>query len=469
MNKKILISGAAVFALLLVWAIMGGDDSDDLDVFVEPETGEFDVSVSVSGELRAINSTPVLGPEGVREARIWNLVIEDMIPEGTYVREGDYVAQLELNDIHARIQDLELNLQTEEAQYEQVKLDTSLTLTQARNGLENLAFQLEEAEIAVEQSAYESPSVQRQAQVDLDRTRRQLEQEELSYQMRQYQAEARLREIESELREERLDLERARALMDEFTIYAPRDGMLVYHRDRRGRRTTIGSEVSTNEPVIAIIPDFSLMESVTWVNEVDIQKVETDQHVDIRLDAVREKKLTGNVISVGNIGEQRPNSDAKVFEVVIRVAENDTTLRPTMTTSNDIRVASVPDAIYLPLETIHLYDGSHFVYKRDGMSLVMQQVVLGPMNDNSVVILEGVEPEDQVLVSMPPDPEEVNRVMLDEEVLEEYEDEIRELEEQMQIEEESQFQEVEEGQFPGGEGERREENRPDDPPAAQQE
>ncbi|MEX0639093.1 MAG: RND transporter, partial [Balneolaceae bacterium] len=64
MNKKILISGAAVFALLLVWAIMGGDDSDDLDVFVEPETGEFDVSVSVSGELRAINSTPVLGPEG---------------------------------------------------------------------------------------------------------------------------------------------------------------------------------------------------------------------------------------------------------------------------------------------------------------------------------------------------------------------------------------------------------------------
>ncbi|MEX0639320.1 MAG: efflux RND transporter periplasmic adaptor subunit, partial [Balneolaceae bacterium] len=208
---------------------------------------------------------------------------------------------------------------------------------------------------------------------------------------------------------------------------------------------------------------------VTWVNEVDIQKVETDQHVDIRLDAVREKKLTGNVISVGNIGEQRPNSDAKVFEVVIRVAENDTTLRPTMTTSNDIRVASVPDAIYLPLETIHLYDGSHFVYKRDGMSLVMQQVVLGPMNDNSVVILEGVEPEDQVLVSMPPDPEEVNRVMLDEEVLEEYEDEIRELEEQMQIEEESQFQEVEEGQFPGGEGERREENRPDDPPAAQQE
>ena len=88
------------------------------------------------------------------------------------------------------------------------------------------------------------------------------------------------------------------------------------------------------------------MISTTYVNEVDIRKVAKGQHVNIGLDAFPDKKLSGEVISVANVGEQRPNSDAKVFEVKVVIAESDTTLRPAMSTANEIITATIPDAIF---------------------------------------------------------------------------------------------------------------------------
>lgn len=42
------------------------------------------------------------------------------------------------------------------------------------------------------------------------------------------------------------------------------------------------------------------------------------------------------VISVANIGQAMPNSDAKVFEVKIKIFGSDRELKPAMTTSNTI-------------------------------------------------------------------------------------------------------------------------------------
>jgi HlyD family secretion protein len=61
------------------------------------------------------------------------------------------------------------------------------------------------------------------------------------------------------------------------------------------------------------------MISVTYVNEIDISKVRPGQKVTLGIDAFPEKQLEGEVIAVANIGQALPRSDAKVFEVRIRV------------------------------------------------------------------------------------------------------------------------------------------------------
>ena len=62
----------------------------------------------------------------------------------------------------------------------------------------------------------------------------------------------------------------------------------------------------------------------------------------IGLDSDPGKKYSGVITGIANIGEQRPNSDSKVFEVRILMNEKDTTLRPSMTTSNLIVVSTAP-------------------------------------------------------------------------------------------------------------------------------
>lgn len=420
MSKKYIIAGALVLLVLATWLAFGSESSESANILVSPQQGEFNVTVTTTGELRAKNSTQIRGPEGMREIRVYSAKIQKLIPEGTVVEKGEFVAELDRSEVMSKLQDAQLELQKVESQFEQAQLDSSLTLSQARDNIINLEYTVEERKIAVEQSQYESPAVKRQAQIDYEKAQRQLKQEKKNYITKTKQAEAKLREIQADLEKRKNELQKIQQIMGQFRIKAPENGMVIYKRHRNGSKLTEGGSVNAWDPVVAELPDFSIMESVTYVNEVDIQNVKVNQTVDIGLDADSEKKLTGVVTGVANIGEQRPNSDSKVFQVTIRVNESDTTLRPAMTTSNVIHVSSMSDVLHVPLETVHTQDSLNFVFVREGLNTVMKQVLMGTMNENDVVIHEGLSLDDQLYLSTPDDTAGISRIYLPQEVVQKY-------------------------------------------------
>lgn len=422
-DKKYFYWSGGIALLFIFWFAFGSESSEAPAIYAAPEQGNFEVNVTTTGELQAKNSTSIRGPEGIREFRIYSVPIQRLIPEGTVVEKGDFVAELDRSEISSNLQDAQLELEEAESQYESAQLDSTLNLSQARDNLINLEYAVEEAKIAVEQSQYESPAVQRQVQIDYERAQRELDQARKNYKTQVRQAEVNLREIETDLKQEQREVQRIREVMEKFTIYAPENGMVIYKRNRDGTKVTEGSSISAWDPVVAELPDFSVMNSVTYVNEVDIQNIRSGQSADIGLDAMPEKKLTGRVTNVANIGEQRPNSDSKVFQVILEINEADTTLRPAMTTSNTINVSKLENVLYVPLETIHTVDSLNFVFKRDGLNVSMQQVVLGLMNDNDVIIREGVSPDDELFLSTPTDTAGIAKTYLPEEVQEQYDEE----------------------------------------------
>jgi len=179
--------------------------------------------------------------------------------------------------------------------------------------------------------------------------------------------------------------------------------MVIYVKEWNGRKRTVGSQVNAWEPGVATLPDLTQMESVTYVNEIDVRKLAVGQPVTLTLDADPTKRLTGTVASVANVGEQRPNADAKVFEVKVTVQASDTTLRPGMTTGNAIETLKLNVALFVPLEALSSAGGVPFVYRQDGGRIVKQEVITGPMNEDEVVIVRGLEENDRVLLTPPPD------------------------------------------------------------------
>ena len=412
MKKRIFILGTFVLLLLAIWLFNQSEATNFIDLYTTPRVGSFEVDVTTTGELRAKNSVEIRGPQGARDFRVNNMPIQRLVPEGSIVKKGDFVAELDRSEIMGKLQDAQLDVQSAESQVIQAQLDTTLTLSQARDNLVNLRFALEERQIEVDQSRYESPAVQRQAEIELDRAKRQLTQETKNYQTKVKQSEAQLREVETELQKKRNEIVKIRQLMAQFTVYAPDQGMIIYRRNWDGSKITEGGQISAWSPVVAELPDFSVMESVTYVNEVDIQKIELGQIVQVGLDAVPDKVLTGIVTNVANIGEQRKNYDSKVFEVVIEINESDSLLRPAMTTSNRIKIASVENALSVPLETIHAEDSLTFVYKREGLDVVLQEVKIGLVNENEVIIERGLNDKDELYLSVPSDTSGIDQIRI---------------------------------------------------------
>lgn len=385
----------------LLWLSADAKSGSDDALVTTVKRGTFTVTVTAAGELVAPRSVKVEGPAGATRAAAFSMEIASLVPEGTIVKKGDVVAALDRAMIAPRLEEVRVALEKAEAQFTQAKLDTALSLAQAREEIRNLELALEESRLAREQAVFEAPTVQRQAELDYERTKRELAQARTSYVTKQEQAVAKTTEVAAEVSRQRSHVEAIEKMMDAFTIRAPASGMVIYAREWNGRKRGVGSDVTPWDPVVATIPDLSEMESLTYVNEVDIAKVAVGQPVRITLDADPTKRLTGQVTQVANVGEQRPNSDAKVFEVTIKVDDPDGTIRPGMTTANVIETASVPDALFIPLEAVMNQGDIAFVYLRNGVGIVRQEIETGLMSENEIEVRRGLEADQQVLLSPP--------------------------------------------------------------------
>ena len=399
----LLVIAGLIILSPLAWYLAPSEGAEAAGVVAKVKEGEFNVLVTTTGELSARKFVQIQGPPNAQQAGAFQMKISSLVPEGTVVKEGDVVAELDRSAVAARAQDVSLALQKAEAQYTQAQLDSTLNLSKAREELRTLEFALEEKKLAKEQATYEAPTIRRQAEIDFEKAERALAQAKKDLVTKRQQAIARMSEVGAEVQRQRSLLGTVQGVLAAFTIRAPSAGMVIYVKEWNGKKKTAGAQISPWDPTVATLPDLGEMESVTYVNEIDVRKVAVGQPVRISLDSDPDKQLTGKVVSVANVGEQRPNADAKVFEVKITVQEADTTLRPGMTTANAIMTSTVAEALYVPLEAVTNDSSLAFVYKRDGGRTVRQQIETGEMNDNEIVVRRGLAKGDEVLLAPPAD------------------------------------------------------------------
>lgn len=406
MKKGIIVTAGIFGALMLLFVfnkVTSKDSTEDL--FAEVQAGEFEISISNSGELVAEKSVDINGPDFFtgRDIRSTSVRITDLVPEGTVVRAGDYIGQLDRTELNNMLKDTRERLTTLRNNLDMKLLDTAVQLNDLRDDLKNQRFTVEEAAITLRNSKYEPPTVIRQAEITLDKAQRVLEQKERNYTRRLAQMKT---DIYNQTYWYNMISKRVRDLEEvlaDFTITAPADGMVIYKRDFRGTKRKVGSMVNPIDRVIATLPDLSSMLSRTYVSEIEVSKVKKGEKALITIDALPDKSFTGEVSFVANIGEKLPNTSDKVFEVQIRLDKADPALRPSMTTSNKIIINTVPGAVFIPTEAVHAgSDSIPYVYTRSGNR---QIVVLGLSNDKEIIVEKGLKPGTSVYLDNPAEPE----------------------------------------------------------------
>jgi HlyD family secretion protein len=428
MKRFLIIAGILVAIAALVAFNMMTTKKGNVINYAEVNEGTFEISVSNSGELLAEKSIDIFGPslgqsnnqqgggdnhggggmgggsmgggrQGGGDMRMSELKIQDIVPEGTIVKKGDFIAQIDRSTYTNSLKDAQDQLITYQTNVDMKILDTAMVLTNLRDDIKNQRYIVEEAKITLAQSKFEPPATIRQAEISLDKSQRTLEQKIKGY-------ELRVAQTLSEIKQQKLRLSRQVRLesdleeyLAQFTIKAPADGMVIYKKERNGSKRKAGSQLNPFDLVIATLPDLTSMISKVYVNEIEVSKIKPGQKVNIKVDAFPKKAFTGSVQSIANIGEVLPNSDAKMFEVLIKVEGSDPDLRPTMTTDNKIIIKTFDNVLSVPTECVMAgADSLPFVYEKNKTKHI---VVLGESNEKNVIIEQGLEPGRSIYVIAP--------------------------------------------------------------------
>ncbi len=342
-RKQIFYAAIATIALIILFFSFQKKETDFNQIYARVQRGPFESLIFSSGQLESENSENIYIPEKLKDRtlRIYELTITDLVDEGTHVDSGDYVATLDHKAVEEQLKSAQDEMDKLLSEYEDSKIDSNLNLSNQRDVIVNARLDLEEKKLVMNESVYESPSVQKKAAMDFDKARRKLDQELKAYELKRQQEENKVMRKFINYRQANDRSVELEKLYNSLEIVSPKAGILTYYKYPFGGVVKTGSKVSSWNPIIATIPDMSNLISRTYINEIDISKVRVGQKVRIGIDAFPDKSLSGQVFSVANIGQLMPNSDAKVFEVKIKIFGEDRDLKPSMTTANAIESGSV--------------------------------------------------------------------------------------------------------------------------------
>ena len=357
----------------------------------------FLVSITESGEIRAKHSISISAPR-IRG----NLKIIYMVPEGTYINAGDTVVKFDPTEAITNLKDAQSKLDIAISDKNKLIADQKSQMTKLQSQLKAAELSYELSKLNLEQMKFEAEIKQQEAKLNHEKNELSFNEAKQAVASQKIIQQSELSKVEVEVQQKRNDLERAKRDLAMLTLTSPAKGLVVYQTNwSTGRKMAIGDTPWPGMSVISL-PDLSSMESVTFVNEVDVSRVKKGQKVLVTLDAFQDSTFNGVISSVASLGRDKDrNSKIKVFEIDVDIKSQSPILKPGMTSSNKIIMNEIPNVIYVPQESVFEKDGKKVVYVKNGSGFDAQDVNVGDKSENYIVIKKGLHQNEEVSLRDP--------------------------------------------------------------------
>lgn len=387
--------GAAGLLIILLIALLVGGGASGGDLPSYPvKRGDFVVSITETGELRAKNSIVVRAPR-VRS----NLQVVSLAEKGSIADKGDTLVVFDGTELQQRIDERRNELEKALANLEKSKSSMASTMADLEASLKSAEASYRQAELRLQQMQFEAEVVKEEQELALEQAEIQLEQAEKRIEQQKIINHAELRTLELNVKQARMSLEQAKRELGELTITAPQPGLVVYMKIWNGSNRSelkVGDTPWRGQGLIEL-PDLNVMVGETSVNEIDVSRVEKGQSARVVPDAFPDRIYPGTVVEVARLAriDEEREAEVKVFDVTIQLDEVDDVLKPGMTVSSTIIVQEVPDTLYIPLDAVFTENRRPTVFRANA-GYRRTPVELGVRNDNFVVVASGLTADDRV-------------------------------------------------------------------------
>jgi RND family efflux transporter MFP subunit len=400
---------------------------------------DFVLDVIERGEIQSAGLNEIRSL--VKSKNTPGVAILKIVPEGTEVKEGDFLVELDSSALRAerttqqiavaQVQALVIEARNlfETAQISKREYVEG-TYVQERQTLESAVFvaeenlnrakeyyeyskkleakgyvnelQLEADKFAVEKSSKELDAAKTSLQV-LDEFTKAKMLKQLESDIAIAEAKWEAQKHSYELEQEKLqDLEEQIA---DCTIVAPRDGTVLYahEQDRRGDQNFIVEEgaVVRERQAIVRLPDPTSMRVELVINESLIQYVKKGMSAKIEPVGLGDLVLKGTVLNVNQYAEPSGwrKANVKEYKAYVKINSPTVELRAGLTASVTIRCAEVQDALQVPVQAVYSHGNQFYCFVFDNGHWEAKPVQCGPTNDRFFVIESGLEAGERVALS----------------------------------------------------------------------
>jgi HlyD family secretion protein len=175
-------------------------------------------------------------------------------------------------------------------------------------------------------------------------------------------------------------VEAAQTIVNEINLTAPISGTVTEIDTRPG------SVVSTGT-VGARIDDLSSLYVDVVVSEVEIDKIQVGQPVQLTFTAVPNKTYQGKVTLVGTVGNS--TSGVVNFPVTVQITNPDAQVKPGMSVIVNIIVAQDNNVLLVPNQAVQTFNGRSTVTELHQGQLIPVQVTVGLTNNTTSEITGG--------------------------------------------------------------------------------
>lgn len=221
------------------------------------------------------------------------------------------------------------------------------------------------------------------------------------------QSRAQLKAAEARYKLQLRQRNEIRERVDKCTIRAERPGLVVYagsNEPWRRERIAEGATVYERQDIITI-PDMTRMGVEAKIHESSIKKVAKGQKATIRIDALPDQVLSGEVFRVAVLpdsGQRWMNPDLKIYRTMVTIEGVHEGLKPGMSAEVEILVKELADVVYVPIQAVTTNKGDRVVYVVNGKgNPERRKVETGEMNEQFIEIRKGLKEGERVLLRAP--------------------------------------------------------------------
>lgn len=403
---------------------------------------EFEFSILEQGTVESSKSAEIVSEVGT--SRWEGVPLLRIEKEGTYLKEGDIVAELDSASIDLSLKTSEIavnsadsKLATEKSAFESAKEEKLEFLdkrgvffrdkTKAENAIATAATKVLQAEEYLKSSKkLQAKGYITQKQLEQDNntlieSRKALDLARIELELLERGKKRKLIEFDAKIEAARVAVENAKTTLDinkkelenyqkmkeNCTIRVPKgvEGKIVYpdrwdHYTDKKVVMEPGTKISAKQSV-ALIPDPKYMQVNGLVSESRIVHVKKGQTVEITLDARSDKPLRGKVANVSQFVQKDrwQSSGVNKYKVVVSIDDPPEYIRSGMNASIRIVIEKKASAVQIPVQAMMEVDDEIWCFVKNNDNYEKRKIKIGTISSDTVCVESGLEEGEEVVMN----------------------------------------------------------------------